>query len=282
MERLYLDPDKSYEEMKKRLIHPWERPTRVLNLIIFAFACVASLSVFFTPALKDLVASFSYGSYGGFAIFAIIGLVIYALGSTYAKTKAISLKLSQKQFPEVYAVIKKYADRMELGYMPEAYLVQKGGAINAFATSFFRRRYISINSDVFEVFYLEHKDLETLSFIIAHEIAHLKRYHATTLMAILEAPAKVIPIYASAVSRIREYTSDRHAAWLCPEGIDGVMMLSVGKHLYKYVDVDEYIEVASKQYKGLFCFLHNLTASHPVFPKRVKALKNLDKRGRVF
>lgn len=273
-----------YKELRKQLIHPWERPMRFINIVIFFVTLIASVGFLLYIAVTPEAFGEKTQEYlsTGFSIFALIGVVIYTLGMHYAKARAYSVKITEKQFPEVYNIIKEYSEKLEMGYVPEAFIVQRGGAINAFAASFFAKRFISINSDVFEVSYLEHKDMDTLSLIIGHELGHLKRKHATTLMTILETPSRLIPLWSSACSRVKEYTCDRHAAWLCPDGVDGIMLLAVGKHLYKEIDIDEYIETSNKHYKGLFCWLVNLNASHPVMPKRVKAIKNLDKRGKVF
>lgn len=265
----------NYKEDRKKLIHPWEKPMRFINVIILFVALFAT-----TGALAwfaDII-----GGRGLVGLLSLFALTFYGLGSTVAKTKANAIKITEKQFEEVHNIIVEYSEKLELGYIPDAYVVQENGAINAFASSFFARRYISINSDIFEVSYLEHKDIDTLKLIIAHELTHLKRKHATTLMTFVETPARLVPLWSSAQSRVKEYTCDRHAAWLCPEGVDGLMLLSAGKHLYKNVDPEEYLESTATSYKGLFCFLHNLTASHPVMPKRFKAIKNLDKPGRVF
>lgn len=271
-----------YKDVRKKLIHPWEKPMRFVNIIIFFIVIIGAIAVLFTVDISQMNKDFNVSNSTSIAVFSALVALIYTLGISYAKTKATSVKLSENQFPEIYDIVKKYSNKIEMGYIPEAYVVQKGGVLNAFATSFFSKRYISINSDIFDVCYLEHKDVDTLSFIIAHELAHLRRKHATTLMTIVETPSRLIPIWSSTISRVKEYTSDRYAAWLCPEGIDGVIMLSVGKHIYKNVNVDEYVINSNKRYKGLFCWIYNLTSSHPVLPKRMKALKNLDKRGKVF
>lgn len=274
----------SYSDISKDLIHPWEKPMRVINVLIFFILVIASLALIgsFIPDLASMDDAAFEDLQGGFLIFGLLGITIISLGRHYGSTRASSVMINEKQFPEVHKIIVEYAEQLDLGYVPEAFVVQKGGVLNAFAASFFAKKYISINSDIFEVSYLEHKDINTLSFIIGHELCHLKRRHSTTLMTLLETPSRIIPIWSSAVSRVKEYTCDRHAAWLCPGGIDGLLILSIGKHLYKSVDVDEYIITSNNHFKGFFCWLTNLLASHPVLPKRIKALKNLNQRGQVF
>ncbi|MCM1988766.1 M48 family metallopeptidase [Oceanirhabdus seepicola] len=270
----------SYKSISKNLIHPWEKKMRAMNIVIFIIIVTSIVGIGFyalinIDSIDEEIIQVAAGA------FVVIPIVIFGMGKQYAKSRATSIQITEKQFPEVYQVIKNFSDKLEMGYVPEAYVVQAGGVINAFATAFFSRKYISINSDIFELCYLEHKDLDTLAFVIGHELTHLKRKHATMGMVIVEIFASMIPIWGSTQSRVKEYTCDRHAAWLCPEGVDGLIVLSAGKHLYKQVNIDEYLET-SKNCKGIFCWVHNLTASHPIMPKRIKAIQNLDKPGEVL
>lgn len=271
---------KSYKSISKNLIHPWEKTMRFINIVIFIISLTSIVGISFYALIN--INSIDKQILEGVGVtLMLIPLIIFTLGKQYAKSRATSIQITEKQFPEVYQVMKNFSEKLDMGYVPEAYVVQAGGVLNAFATSFFSRKYISINSDIFELCYLEHKDLDTLAFVIGHELTHLKRKHATTGMAIVESFARMIPIWGATQSRVKEYTCDRHAAWLCPEGVDGLIVLSAGKHLYKQVNIDEYLKT-SKNCKGIFCWVHNLTASHPIIPKRIKAIQNLDTHGEVF
>ncbi len=279
MNPLELD-NKNYQEMKKNLIHPWEKRMRVMNVIIFICAVIAS--IIYAGIIIQSPESFSNEEMqGAFIVFGIIGLILVQLGRQYGKTRATSVQLNEEQFPEIYALVKTQSAQLDLSYIPEVYLTQQGGVLNAFATSFFSKKYISLNSAIFEIAYLEHKDIEAVAFVIAHELTHLKRKHATTLMTSIEALPGMIPIWGMAYSRVREYTCDRHAVWLAPNGKESLILLATGKHMYKHVDLDVYIN-DSKQYKGFFIWLYNLNASHPIGPKRMKAIMDTSSWGKVF
>lgn len=270
----------NYKSNEKDLIHPFERPMRVINVIIFIAVIIGSL-ILMLMQLSNIQDINEENMQVSISAFALLIMIAIQLGRQYGKSRANSIELNENQFPEIYEIIKKFSKELEMGYVPSAYLVQKGGVLNAFATSFFSKKYISINSAIFELAYLEHKDLDTLSFVIAHELAHLKRKHATTTMTLIEIFANIIPVWGMAYSRVKEYTCDRHALWLAPEGAKGMILLSAGKHLYKNVNVEEYIKTSS-QYKGFFLWLHNLLASHPIAPKRIKAIMDTSKWGKVF
>jgi hypothetical protein len=55
------------------------------------------------------------------------------------------------------------------------------------------------------------------------------------------------------------------------------MILSAGRHLYKYVDVGDYLENAKKE-RGLFLWFVNMMASHPITIKRTQALADPTKK----
>lgn len=270
----------NYEQVKKDLIHPWERPMRIVNVILF-FIVIIGASVVLCMHLTQIVSLSEDYLNGILMAFGLLIIVIFQMGRQYGKSRANSIQLSEKQFPEIYQIVVNFSEKLELGYVPEVYLIQEGGVLNAFATSFLKKKYISINADIFELAYLEHKDLDTLAFIIGHELTHLKRQHATTKMVLFEIYASVIPIWGMAFSRVREYTCDRHAGWLAPEGKEGLILLAAGKHLYKQVDMNEYLKT-SQEYKGLFLWIHNLLASHPIAPKRMQAVMDTSKWGKVF
>ena len=95
--------------------------------------------------------------------------------------------------------------------------------------------------------------------------------------------SQVIPILGSTASRTREYSCDRLAQLLSgSDGIDAMMSLTAGIHLYKQVDKQDYIDNA-KTVKGLFVFCYNLVCSHPIMSKRVLALVDpRRKSGRLY
>jgi hypothetical protein len=60
--------------------------------------------------------------------------------------------------------------------VPEAYLLQMGGMLNAFATRFLGRDFLVLYSDVVDGLA---DNPDALNFYIGHEIGHIKRKHLT-------------------------------------------------------------------------------------------------------
>ena len=151
----------------------------------------------------------------GMCILFLLPFVVYFM---YAKYSSMAIRITEKNFPEVYKTIEEYADRLGIA-VPKAYVMQSNGVLNAFSTFLFRRQWICIHAEVFEVAYREHKDMDSLNFIIAHEMAHIYYGHATLHYQLSILFADYVPILSSIASRAREYSCDRLAQRLT--GVDG-------------------------------------------------------------
>ena len=200
----------------------------------------------------------------------------------YAQYRANSIRITEKNFPEIYAVVEDYSRRLGLKKTPKVYLTQENGLLNAFSTLILRRQYVVLLADLFEVAYLEHHDLESIKFIIAHEMSHIRLRHATFSYQISILFANYIPILSSTLSRAREYSCDRVAQHLVGvSGVEPMLALIVGKHLYKKVDVEDYVKHCHET-RGFFVFVLNMLSTHPIMPKRIQALLKDHGSGRLF
>ncbi|MBW9154078.1 M48 family metallopeptidase [Clostridium estertheticum] len=219
--------------------------------------------------------------YLGFIIFMIIALP-FIVSYIYAQYRSMSVKITEKNFPEIYAIVDEYAARLGLKKVPKVYLIQGNGILNAFAAFIPFRQYIELYADLIEVAYREHHDMETLRFLIGHEMAHIRLGHATLHYALAMLFSNMIPILSSTASRTREYSCDRIGQKLSgSDGIEAMMVLTAGIHLYKQVDIEDYIENA-KMVKGVFVWSYNLVADHPITSKRVLALAMKDGSGKLY
>lgn len=211
----------------------------------------------------------------------ILVIIIPVLYYTYAQYRSMALRITEKNFPEVHALIEEYAHRLGIK-VPKAYIVQQNGVLNAFSAFLPRRQWICIHSELFEIAYREYKDKDALAFIIAHEMAHLYYKHATLGYCLSILFSKKIPILGSTASRAREYSCDRLAQRLTgTDGLDAMLVLVVDRHLYKLVDKEDYIKEMKSQ-KGLFLWLFNLLADHPVMCKRIVALEEGRGSGKLY
>lgn len=261
----------------KYLRHPAEIPLFIICLLVSVFIYITLMTV---PILyPDL-----FGKEYMLIVPGTIAFLSFVSGQTYGAMMANAIRLSDKQFPELYEIIKRLSFELNLKEVPDAFLIQQGGLINAFATRlYFRRNYVVFYADVVEVAYRE-EDFDSLEFIVAHELAHIKAGHVTLLYNLSIFPVAFVPVLKdllwTALSRAREYTSDRIAIRLVPSGKKGLIVLSAGEHLYKKVNYEEYLETARNP-EGFWTWSTNLYSTHPTLVRRVKAL-NENQPGKIF
>ncbi len=209
-----------------------------------------------------------------FSVIAVPFIVSYA----YAQYRSMSVRITEKTYPEIYAIVEEYSQKLGLKRVPKVYMVQGNGVLNAFSAFVPFRQYIEIYGDLLEVAYREYHDMDTIRFIVAHEMAHIYYMHATMHYYYGMMFSQLIPILGPTASRTREYSCDRLAQLLSgSDGLDAMMTLIAGIHLYRQVDKEDYIRHAH-EVKGLFLFCYNLVCSHPVMTKRVIALADPERK----
>ncbi len=200
---------------------------------------------------------------------ACMSLFVTALMIGHIRMNAV--KLSEHQFPQVYERTKALCAKMDISYVPDVYVMESSGMLNAFATRFFGKNMVVLYSEIFEL--IEREADDELDFVIAHELAHIKRKHLSKLLVLL--PAMWIPGLAELYLRACEYTCDRYAAYYTekPEaGANGLTIFAIGKSLYKHVDRQAYLQQVEQE-KGFFVWLSEILSTHPPLPKRIREIE---------
>lgn len=191
--------------------------------------------------------------------------ILFMQGLMIGGIKQNAVKITERQFPDIYAKIQEYSNKLNIKKVPDAYLIQSGGLLNAFATRFCFRNFMVIYSDILELAYEQGEG--AVNFIIAHELAHIQRGHLTKAKWII--PANIIPFLGWAYSRARETTCDNIASAIAPEAkTDGLMLLIAGKKLYKNVNLDALIDTA-KYEGGFWVWFAEICSTHPNLVKRI-------------
>ena len=199
------------------------------------------------------------------------GLVVYRQ-LTRAGIRGSAVKLSRRQFPDIYAVKEEYSRRLRLRREPEIYLMSGNGVLNAFAASTLGYDFIVVHSELFSNTYDKNKD--ALAFIIGHELGHLRLGHTRLWYQLSTAYVDRVPLLGGFLSRARELSCDRHGAYLAPQGEEGLVLLAAGRYVYKQVDVEELLEQA-RHFRGFWPVVAQLPQSHPFTVLRIRALYDL-------
>ena len=220
-----------------------------------------------------------------FSLFMWIAIAVTIIGAIYAVIFVFSffllhlrfitylrgsgVELSEKQFPEIYSRFVILSKRAGMKKIPEAYILQSEGAINAFATKFMGRKFVVLYTDLLEA--CEGNE-SALDMIIGHELAHVKAGHLRWLWLIT--PGLIFPFIGSAYSRAREFTCDRYGTALCGsiEGArHGLTMLAVGGKRAKSVELTEFVKQQEKLNTGLMT-LGKWLSPYPPLCQRVAAI----------
>lgn len=197
----------------------------------------------------------------------VVFLLLYIVrnGLFVGLIKSFSVKLSEKQLPEIYKIVSDCSYRLGIKRTPHVYLLQAGGSLNAFSKKFFNSNYVVVYSDLLEAYYQGDKD--AVEFVIAHELGHIKRNHF--LKELILAPSAIIPFLAPAYHRGCELTCDNIGKFFNPKGaINGLLMLAGGKLIYRELNLEAYIN-QEKTDASFWRWFAEKFLSHPNLYKRL-------------
>jgi Zn-dependent protease with chaperone function len=236
-------------------VEPWRS-----EMTLKVFVILISISIWF-----GLVVSIF-----GIIYVAIIGLMLFAAHLFFIATvRGNAVRVSPEQYGDLYARVERLCSRAGLTHMPETYVMQAGGSLNALATKFLRSRMIIIFSDLLEAC---EDDERAQDMIIGHEIGHIKQGHLDGYWFLL--PGLWAPFLGQAYSRACEYTCDRYGYALAADrsaALKGLAILSAGR---KYGPRVNYLALV-KQREKLDTALMTLGTwfmSHPPMCDRIAAL----------
>ena len=199
-----------------------------------------------------------------------IGLFVLAAHALFlAYVRGNGLRVSESQLPELYARVQAAAHKLGMAQVPDIYVLQSGGILNAFATKLLSRRYVILYSDLVD----NCEDPRQLDFVIAHELAHHAAGHVARLLFLL--PFRMVPLLGAAYSRACEYTCDRAGLFVVedPEAaMRGLVVLAAGGKLAARANLGAFA-TQRLETGGFWMAVLELAASHPFLCKRVAALR---------
>jgi Zn-dependent protease with chaperone function/type II secretory pathway pseudopilin PulG len=214
------------------------------------------------------------GTVGMVLVYALFAFLFYcfAQSALISYIKGNGVRITEEQFPDLKQQIDACCRKLQVSEEPQAYLLQMGGMLNAFATRFLGRDFLVLYSEVVDGLA---DNPDALNFYIGHELGHLKRKHlswATVLM-----PAAVLPLVGAAYSRAREYTCDRHGLAACDNPVNaehGLAVLAAGGKRARSMNTQAYIDQSS-QTEGFWMSFHELVGDYPWLVKRMAAVRAL-------
>ena len=201
----------------------------------------------------------------------LIGLfIVFTHALFVGHVRANGVLLGPDQMPALYERVCRIADDQGLDEVPDAYVMQAGGMLNALATKFLGRRMIVLYSELLEAC---GNDTGARDMIIGHELGHIRAGHLRWNWFI--APGLLLPFLGGALSRAREFTCDRYglAAAQSQQGAElGLTILAVGGRLAKHVNRQAFLD-QKEQLRGFWMGLSQLMSTHPPLMKRIAAIE---------
>lgn len=256
-----------------RLRHPAEVPffvfMVVLNVIIIALILQAAVTLPFLPErLHDTGwANAVRGALIGLLL--LVPTLVIIRETQRAATRGTAVELSPRQYGDLYQTADEFAHRLGLRRRPQIYLANGNGTLNAFAAQATGHDYVVLANELFVNLYNGNR--EGLRFILGHELGHIRLHHVSLWYQLAVAYSERIPLLGPCLSRLREYSCDRHGAHLSPNGATGLVLLASGRYTENNVDIDELVQ-QGRRLRGFWVGLAQLPRSHPFTVRRLERL----------
>jgi Zn-dependent protease with chaperone function len=233
--------------------HPSEMTLKVFIVLI-------SISIWLSLAITVI----------GLVYVAMIGLFFFVSHLGFiAFIRGNAVRVGAQQLPELYERVCNLAKRAGIAPVPQVYVMQAGGSLNALATKFLRSRMVILYADLLEAC---GDDDGARDMIIGHELGHIKEGHLDWFWFLL--PGYFVPFLGSAYSRAREYTCDKYGFALAgshDSALHGLAILAAGGKLAPRVNLRALAHQREDMNTG-FMTLGKWMATHPPICERILAL----------
>ena len=193
-------------------------------------------------------------------------------GLLAAHLRAEAVRVSERQWPQLHATFLDVCAQLGVRQPPGLYVLQAGGALNAFATRHSGRDFVVLFSDFVEAFDPQSPEIK---FILGHELGHLQSSHI--LKQVLLAPGLFFPLLGPAYRRSWETSCDRHGVYAAQDydgALRAMLTLSGGKGSGRTLDAEAFASQHEEE-RGFFVSLHELTSHYPTLSRRVRELRGL-------
>lgn len=203
-----------------------------------------------------------------YALIAFIA-IWFGNGLLVAQLRAEGVKVDAEQLPELDQALREVCAKLEVPQVPELYIIESGGMLNAFATRHSGRKFVVVYSDLLEAYGPSSPEIK---FLLGHELGHIKRKHIIKQLFLF--PGLLVPLLGNAYSRACEASCDRYGAFASEDidaSVNAMMVMSGGKTASKMMNPIPFAAQYSKM-RGFFVSWYELISGYPTFSQRVAHL----------
>ena len=185
-----------------------------------------------------------------------------------------SVHVNNNQYKEIDDIIQCVSRQLGLKKIPEVFVMNSNGTINALAIKFLSSKYVLLYSSLVDLLWCD-RNQDKLRTIVAHELAHHAAGHVNFWISLLIKPAMFIPFLGSAYQRSCELTADRIAAKIVGNEASTTAALitiaSGSNRLITQTSLHAFLD-QERSVPNFFAFLQTILSSHPRMTKRIIAI----------
>ena len=202
----------------------------------------------------------------------LVAALIYWLSAWHIKKKATALihgsgvHVSEDQFPEIHQCVTTLKARLDLQTDVEVYIVE-AKAINASAAKYGRKNVVLLTDELIRGC-LASGHPQALSFVIAHELAHIALNHTGAFRSWMARSSKKL-------GRLNEHSADSVAMALMGDksiSFHGILLLTVGSALLPYVNLASIARQAQEVAANKYSKKAEDTLTHPLLLNRLQRI----------
>ena len=209
----------------------------------------------------------------------LVVFLFYPLFAWYLHKKAMALihgsgvVVNEYQFPEIYQCMTVFKGRLGITKEVSVYIVEDN-VLNAMAVRYGKKNVILLTDDIVQGCLLSGNP-QALSFVLAHELAHISLNHNGLFHSWMGQHLKKL-------GRLDEYSADSVATALIGDSqivYHGLLLLGVGYALLPYVNHESILQQAEEVANNKYSKKAERTLTHPLLFNRIYHVLNKTENG---
>jgi len=213
-------------------------------------------------------------------------LIVAWLSSLYFKAVILgdSVRVSADQYPEIYQRANEISRELKMTSVPEIFVVNSNGVINAVAYRVLDGKYIFVYSSLVDLLLIKGHRKE-LDFILGHELGHYAAGHMQFWKRIFLFWGKLVPFVGAAYSRACELTADRighHFVDDTTVSKRALAAMALGSATLLETISIEAFKAQEAQIPSVIGFIHKIFSQYPRTTRRVIEIEEFEEYNRFL